>query len=122
METFCGVVTIIALESVPIFCAIPNVSSPVPGGKSTIKKSISPHLIPSSISIIAVIFCGPFHTTGELSGTKKLNDDMCKFSVISSGSEIFESFTPSFPNIIGIFGPCKSASRIPTLYPLNESP
>ena len=55
-ETSCGVVTIIAFASGPIFCAILKVSSPVPGGRSTTKKSISPHSIPFNISEIAPIF------------------------------------------------------------------
>ena len=55
IETFCGVETTKAFAPF-IFCAMANVSSPVPGGKSTIKKSISFHSIPSNNSIIAVIF------------------------------------------------------------------
>ena len=114
-ETFWGVVTIIDFALGPIFCAIVSVSSPVPGGKSTIKKSISSHSIPSSNSIIAPIFCGPLQITGSSSGIKKLNEEIDKFSVIFKGSEIFDNLIPSFPNMIGIFGPCKSASKIPTL-------
>nr|QNO45315.1 hypothetical protein MMIICKHE_00003 [Methanosarcinales archaeon ANME-2c ERB4] len=107
--TSCGVVTTIAPSRFGINWATLSGSSPVPGGRSTMRQSRSPQKTSERNCFIAPILSGPLHTTGVSLLASRNASDM----TFTRGGTMTGAIPPSetsgrassIPSILGTFGP-----------------
>ena len=104
--TSCGVVTMTAPESAT-FCVSVSCASPVPGGRSTSRKSCFPHATSPRNCSTALKIIGPRQITGVSTSIRKPMD-MTRTPKRSIGRIFSSSFTNGFvvmPIIICCDGP-----------------
>src|SRR5450756_105785 len=119
LDSSCGVVTMRMPSTGRDWNAVRGTSA-VPGGRSTMRTSKSPHATSVQNCLMADVSSGPRQMTGWLESSKSRFMEMILIPVAVSGGTmptIEDSGRTVRPNRRGMDGPVMSASRMPTFGP-----